>query len=48
MLKTLKNLYSDVWMPFFGRLLFKLVPLIEGKKSNIEPTYKFTKEYEKD
>ena len=40
----LKSLYSKIWMPLFGRMLFNFVEAIEGKKSKKNPTYKFTKE----
>tara|TARA_Y100001968_G_C19218756_1_gene648591 strand:+ start:688 stop:816 length:129 start_codon:yes stop_codon:yes gene_type:complete len=35
----LKNLYIKVWVPVMGRLLSKLIPLIEGKPPKKLPTY---------
>ena len=38
----LKSLYLKFWVPVFGRLLSNLIPLIEGKKPDIKPTYDLT------
>tara|TARA_Y100001968_G_C19336834_1_gene707346 strand:- start:365 stop:529 length:165 start_codon:yes stop_codon:yes gene_type:complete len=35
----LKSSYKRIWVPFMGRLLSRLIPLIEGKKPNQSPTY---------
>tara|TARA_Y100001968_G_C19405648_1_gene743484 strand:+ start:777 stop:914 length:138 start_codon:yes stop_codon:yes gene_type:complete len=42
----LKKLYSRIWMPFFGRILFIFSQIIEGEKSKNKPTYRFTKDYD--
>ena len=35
----LRNLYKKFWVPVMGRLLTKLIPLLEGKPPNDLPTY---------
>jgi len=35
----LKSAYKKIWVPVMGRLLFRLIPLIEGKVPNKLPTY---------
>ena len=35
----LKNLYKKFWVPVMGRLLSRLIPLIEGKAPKQVPTY---------
>tara|TARA_Y100001968_G_scaffold321792_1_gene356807 strand:- start:349 stop:492 length:144 start_codon:yes stop_codon:yes gene_type:complete len=35
----LKGLYKRVWVPFFGRLLAKFIPFLEGKPPQKIPTY---------
>ena len=35
----LKNLYKKFWVPVMGRVLSKLIPLIEGKSPSDLPTY---------
>ena len=35
----LKILYKNFWVPVMGRLLSKIIPLIEGKPPNESPTY---------
>ena len=35
----LKNAYKRVWVPFMGRLVTILIPLIEGKNPEKTPTY---------
>ena len=35
----LKFAYKRFWVPVMGRLLFKLIPLLEGKSPNKLPTY---------
>tara|TARA_B100000945_G_scaffold280352_1_gene247324 strand:+ start:930 stop:1076 length:147 start_codon:yes stop_codon:yes gene_type:complete len=35
----LKIAYKKVWVPVMGRLLSRLIPLIEGKSPNELPTY---------
>tara|TARA_Y100001968_G_C19308254_1_gene692759 strand:- start:254 stop:391 length:138 start_codon:yes stop_codon:yes gene_type:complete len=34
-----KQLYKNVWVPILGRLLAKLIPIIEGKKPDKVPSY---------
>ena len=35
----LKNAYKKFWVPFFGRAITRLIPLIEGKVPKEQPTY---------
>ena len=35
----LKSAYKKLWVPVMGRLLAKLIPLLEGKPPNKLPTY---------
>jgi len=35
----LKGAYKKIWVPILGRLLSRLIPLIEGKVPNDLPTY---------
>ena len=35
----LKNSYSKFWVPVMGRLVSKLIPLLEGKPPKKSPTY---------
>ena len=35
----LKKLYSKFWVPVMGRLLSRLIPLLEGKSPKELPTY---------
>tara|TARA_B100000965_G_scaffold388129_1_gene392346 strand:- start:370 stop:525 length:156 start_codon:yes stop_codon:yes gene_type:complete len=35
----LKSLYKNFWVPVMGRLLSKIIPLIEGESPNQSPTY---------
>jgi len=35
----LKRLYKIFWVPVMGRLLSKLIPLLEGKPPKDLPTY---------
>ena len=37
--KILKSAYKFFWVPVMGRIVAKLIPLLEGKRSKIEPTY---------
>ena len=37
--KALKNAYTRFWVPVMGRLLSKLIPLLEGKHPEITPSY---------
>ena len=39
MTKILKNAYTKLWVPVMGRLVTKLIPLLEGKKPEQLPTY---------
>ena len=39
MKKILKLSYSKLWVPVMGRLLSKLIPLLEGKPPKKPPTY---------
>ena len=43
MINFLKKLYAKLWVPFFGRILFKFVYLIEGKEPKDKPTYDIDK-----
>tara|TARA_Y100001970_G_C14255013_1_gene874633 strand:+ start:7529 stop:7684 length:156 start_codon:yes stop_codon:yes gene_type:complete len=36
---VLRKLYELFWVPFFGRLLFRLSNYIEGKDIKDKPTY---------
>ena len=38
-MKMLKNLYKRFWVPVMGRILSRLIPLIEGKSPDQLPTY---------
>ncbi len=38
--KFLNAAYKNIWVPLFGRVLFRFVRLIEGNDSTIKPTYK--------
>lgn len=35
----LGSLYKKFWVPVMGRILSKLIPIIEGKKPAKSPTY---------
>ena len=35
----LKRLYKRFWVPVMGRILSRLIPLIEGKSPEHLPTY---------
>ena len=35
----LKIAYKKFWVPVMGRLISVLIPLLEGKKSDVSPTY---------
>ena len=35
----LKSAYKRFWVPVMGRLLARLIPLLEGKPSEDLPTY---------
>ena len=39
MIKLLKKSYSGFWVPVMGRLLSRLIPLLEGKAPEKSPTY---------
>ncbi len=39
MIKVLKNAYKNIWVPVFGRLISVLIPLLEGKTPEKQPTY---------
>ena len=39
MKKFLKFAYKGFWVPVMGRLISILIPLIEGKGPNNQPTY---------
>ena len=41
----LKIAYKRIWVPVMGRILSKLIPLLEGKSPNKLPTYDI--DYEK-
>tara|TARA_Y100001968_G_C19281623_1_gene679515 strand:- start:446 stop:583 length:138 start_codon:yes stop_codon:yes gene_type:complete len=35
----LKNAYKRLWVPVMGRLVAKLIPILEGKPPEKSPTY---------
>ena len=35
----LKGAYKKIWVPVMGRLIAKLIPLLEGKAPSKLPTY---------
>ena len=35
----LKSAYKKIWVPVLGRIVSRLIPLIEGKAPNESPTY---------
>ena len=37
--KILKDAYKRFWVPVMGRLVSKLIPLLEGKAPEEPPTY---------
>ena len=37
--KILKHAYKNFWVPVMGRLVFRLIPLIEGKAADKNPSY---------
>tara|TARA_Y100001968_G_C18725734_1_gene422180 strand:+ start:80 stop:220 length:141 start_codon:yes stop_codon:yes gene_type:complete len=37
--KILRNAYKNFWVPVMGRLVSKLIPLLEGKSPEKKPTY---------
>ena len=37
--ELLKSAYKNIWVPVMGRIVSKLIPLLEGKKPEIIPTY---------
>ena len=39
MVKILQKAYSNIWVPVLGRILSKLIPLVEGKSPEKTPTY---------
>ena len=39
MIKILKDAYKKFWVPVMGRLVSKLIPLLEGKAPDETPTY---------
>ena len=39
MINLLKKLYENIWVPILGRFISIFIPLIEGKKTIIKPTY---------
>ena len=43
----LKNLYKRFWVPVMGRLISRLIPLLEGKKPQKIPTYDIDNEIKK-
>ena len=40
MFNFLNKAYKTLWVPIFGRLLFRFVDLIERKPPNEKPTYR--------
>ena len=39
MKKILKSAYVNFWVPVMGRLISKLIPLLEGRPPEKPPTY---------
>ena len=39
MINMLKIAYKKFWVPVMGRILSKLIPLLEGKEPKDIPTY---------
>ena len=39
MKKLLKTSYKKIWVPVMGRILSRLIPLLEGKTPNEIPTF---------
>tara|TARA_B100001250_G_scaffold310608_1_gene272534 strand:- start:233 stop:382 length:150 start_codon:yes stop_codon:yes gene_type:complete len=37
--KLLKTSYKKIWVPVMGRILSRLIPLLEGKAPNKIPTF---------
>ncbi len=37
--KILKKAYTIFWVPVMGRIVSKLIPLLEGKAPDKPPTY---------
>ena len=35
----LKSAYKNFWVPVMGRLVSSLIPLLEGKRTLVPPTY---------
>ncbi len=35
----LKGAYKNIWVPVMGRIISRLIPLIEGKNPKEKPTY---------
>ena len=35
----LKTAYKKIWVPVMGRIISRLIPLLEGKIPNEKPTY---------
>ncbi len=40
MINLMKSLYRNTWVPFFGRILSRFIPIIEGSKPKKQPTFK--------
>ena len=39
MKKLLKTSYKKIWVPVMGRLLSRLIPILEGRKPSKIPTF---------
>ena len=39
MKKILKTSYKKIWVPVMGRILSRLIPLLEGRKPSKSPTF---------
>tara|TARA_B100000214_G_scaffold264625_1_gene195903 strand:+ start:985 stop:1134 length:150 start_codon:yes stop_codon:yes gene_type:complete len=37
--KILKKAYAGFWVPFMGRFISQLIPILEGKAPEKPPTY---------
>ena len=47
MIKLLNNAYRRFWVPVMGRLISRLIPLLEGKAPEKQPTYDIDSEKSK-
>ena len=43
----LKTAYKKLWVPIMGRIVSRLIPLIEGKSPKKNPTYDIDEDIKK-